>query len=523
MRLKKVGKIIPIIALFHFFQMPSASAQISGCTDPAANNYNTAATVNDGSCTYNATFYTPVIQVDPLSSTLNETSALQLAGNYLWTLNDGGGAAAIYRIDTSTNTILQKVTLGGASNGDWEDLAFDGTHLYIGAFGNNVNGARTDLRIYKLPLSAIPTHVGNPDVTIPSGSIEVLNFSYSGQPQPLVPTSQPNSTAFDCSAMIVDGGKIHLFTKNWIANNTTHYVINGVTAGDYVATPVEELETGYLVTAADKLPGTDLIVLLGYQNGIPANHYLHLLSEYSGGLYFNGNKRMISLPDASVMGQAEGITFRTNSYGYISNERVSGNLNGTTYTVTPKLFSFNITELLPAIVLPLVLKKFDVQKTNGANRIQWNFATPVKQLQVQFSSDRTNFTTVQSFTNAVEGTLMHQPVTAATCYRLVWKNAQGAAQFSEIKCISSGINSTVSAVVLRRNGELIVTKQGADNGRYAFRLVTTDGKVVAQSAEQTLAAGVNRIHLLKNFSAHALLVLEIVSGEERSSVLLKVQ
>ena len=28
-------------------------AQVSGCTDPAANNYNATAVVNDGSCTYN--------------------------------------------------------------------------------------------------------------------------------------------------------------------------------------------------------------------------------------------------------------------------------------------------------------------------------------------------------------------------------------------------------------------------------------------------------------------------------------
>src|SRR5437764_487858 len=74
--------------------------QVYGCRDPLANNYNGAATVNDGSCTYNAASYTPPVKVDPLSDTLIETSGLQMAGGFLWTFNDGGHPASIYRIDT---------------------------------------------------------------------------------------------------------------------------------------------------------------------------------------------------------------------------------------------------------------------------------------------------------------------------------------------------------------------------------------------------------------------------------------
>ena len=146
------------------------SAQVSGCKDPAATNYNPAATVNDGTCTYSAASYTPPVKVNPLSSSLAETSGLQWAGNYLWTLNDGGSPAAIYRIDTTSNAILQTVNLGGTTNVDWEDMSFDGTHFYIGDFGNN-SGGRRDLKIYKFPISAIPTHVGNPEVTVPSSQI----------------------------------------------------------------------------------------------------------------------------------------------------------------------------------------------------------------------------------------------------------------------------------------------------------------------------------------------------------------
>ncbi len=37
----------------------NVTAQTKGCTDPQANNYNPAATVNDGSCEYSITLFTP--------------------------------------------------------------------------------------------------------------------------------------------------------------------------------------------------------------------------------------------------------------------------------------------------------------------------------------------------------------------------------------------------------------------------------------------------------------------------------
>lgn len=297
-------------------------AQVYGCRDPLANNYDPAATINNGGCNYNSTAYTPPIKADSLNDILKESSGLQWAGNSLWSFNDGGGAAAIYRIDTITNALLQTVKLAGAENVDWEDIAFDGTNFFIGDFGNNADGARTDLKIYKFPFSAIPDYAGNPIVTIPSAKIEIINFSYSDQPQPPIPTKNNNTTSFDCEAMIVDGGKIHLFTKNWLGPTTTHYEINGLTAGTYIATARETFATNYLVTAASKGYGQNTIALLGYKNGT-YNHFMHLLTDYNGGYYFNGNKRQINLPDFLVMGQAEGICFRTATYGYISNEAIS--------------------------------------------------------------------------------------------------------------------------------------------------------------------------------------------------------
>lgn len=331
------------IGLLLFLLSESARAQVAGCRDPLATNYNPLATVSDGGCIYAVTPYTPALKVNLLDDTLMENSGLQMADNYLWSFNDGGGSAAIYRMDTISNLILQTVYLAGAVNIDWEDIAFDGTSFYVGDFGNNANGARTNLKIYKFPLRAIPDYTTNPVVIIPAGQIGVINFSYSDQPQPILPTSA-NNTRYDCEAMIVDGGKIHLFTKNWIDVSTTHYQIDGLTAGIYIATPLETLATGYLVTAADKVIGQKTVALLGYKNAGSAPHYIHLLTDYNSGKYFNGNKRRIDLPDVTVMGQAEGICFRTDTYGYISNEKFFRIVfPGFDIDVGPKLRSFDIS------------------------------------------------------------------------------------------------------------------------------------------------------------------------------------
>lgn len=329
--------LLIIQLLLTLISVNPAYAQISGCTDTLAVNYNSAATANNGSCAYINTTYTPPVIAAALNDVLPESSGLQMAGNYLWSFNDRGGAAALYRIDTVTSQLLQTVNLLGVVNVDWEDIAFDGTYFYIGDFGNNADGARTDLKIYKFPLSAVPDYITNPVANIAAQQIAVINFYYADQPQPPQPTSN-NNTRFDCEAMIVDSGQIHLFTKNWIDLTTTHYIINGVTAGSYIASPLETLVTNYLVTAADKVYDQKIIVLMGYQTNGFGKHFIHLLTDYRSGNYFNGNKRQLDLPPALEMGQAEGICFRNSTYGYISNEKITSFI-----TVNQQLRSFDIS------------------------------------------------------------------------------------------------------------------------------------------------------------------------------------
>jgi hypothetical protein len=345
--------------------------QVMGCTDPLANNFSSSATINDGSCLYNGVAYTPVIKVDPISDSLVESSGLQMAGNYLWSFNDGGNSPTLYRIDTLTNSVLQRVILSGASNVDWEDIAFDGNYFYIGDFGNNLNGARTDLKIYKFLLDDVADYINNPVVTITGQQIATISFTYSDQPQPPAATTS-NNTRFDCEAMIVDNGKIHLFTKNWIDKNTTHYIINGTDAGTHIAMPAETLATNYLVTAADKVTGQNIITLLGYQNSGTGNHYLTILSDYRADSFFSGNKRKIDLPDALTMGQSEGITFSNGKFGYISNEKFVRSIGPLNITVNQKLRSFDISSF--------VTDHFTGYKFNGngkwSDTANWQYKMP---------------------------------------------------------------------------------------------------------------------------------------------------
>lgn len=382
-------RLFTVIAVAFFLSIltiPSYS-QIEGCTDPLANNYNPGATINNGRCNYNPTSYTPPIKVSPISSTLVESSGLQIAGDSLWSFNDGGGAAAIYRISTTSSTVYQTVNLENATNVDWEDIAFDGTYFYVGDFGNNANGGRIDLKIYKFALSDIPAdYAANPVVTIPKEKIDVLSFKYSNQLIP-VPSPKRDSTRFDCEAMIVDKGKIHLFSKNWIDLNTTHYVINSLAPGAYIADSLETFQTNYLVTGADKVPGENPVVFIGYLATFPGKHFMQILSDYTGDSYFNGNKRTLDLPDASQMGQAEGIAFVNSSSGYISNEQI--------FTVSQKLRSFDISSYvtLTSNVLPLNFTVVKALQRNDGVHVEWQVSSDagIKSYEIEKSKDGKQF------------------------------------------------------------------------------------------------------------------------------------
>ncbi len=487
-----------------------ATAQVYGCKDPAATNYNANATVNDGSCQYTVTPYTPPTRPGGLSPALNETSGLQWAGNHLWSFNDGGNDPVLFRIDTASDAVLQTVILEGATNVDWEDIGFDGTSFYIGDFGNNY-GDRTDLKIYKINLSDIPDYPGNAVVTIPAGKIRTLTFTYADQ-NPVLKTDL-NKTKYDCEAMLVDGAKIHLFTKNWLQDSTTHYVLADTAAGHYTAARLEAMPVSYRVTAADKAHGSDVVMLLGYQPNFPGNHFLHVLSDYSGGYYFNGNKRRIDLSNAGYMGQAEGITFRTGTYGYISSEKIVTQVFGFDVTINQKLFSFNTLNFTAAAVLPVTLEQFAVKTIAGTQQLEWRFSAAVPELTVEVAENGATFRTLATYPRTKSGTHPVSPAAGTAKYRLRWKDERGKTHFSKTILVRGGTTGHLANFVLSAGGQLAVVNQGSEALDYRLKVLSVDGRTLALESRK-LHPGLNQISFAKSFTRHSVLLLQLSNEKE---------
>lgn len=314
----------------------TAFSQLEGCTDPKANNYNANAIINNGSCTYAASSYSPTSSVE-LGTTLREISGMTYFKGKILALNDGGNGNKLFMLDTATGAILQTITVAGAGNYDWEDLSQDSSYVYVGDCGNNTSGNRTDLKFYKIDKTAFID--GSAAYTIPATAVQVINFSYPDQTDF---TAAPNNTKFDCEAFVVRHGKIHLFTKNWKGGYSVHYSLP-IDAGTYVATRLDSLKTDQLMITGASLGGDDEILLTAYyvNSGSPFSSlfafFLVFGFDHTDYFFNTGNKRKIDLPGLTTSGQVESVCFVNPTHGFISNEYASQSI----LTITNKLKKFN--------------------------------------------------------------------------------------------------------------------------------------------------------------------------------------
>ena len=310
----------------------SARAQ-GGCPDPLATNYNPAATSNDGSCQYPVTNAVPTAKAT-LAAAVAESSGLLYTGGSLWTHNDSGNPAVLFRVDSTSGQVLQQVSISNFPNTDWEDLAADAQNVYIGDFGNNY-GNRQDLRVLRVAKSDL-----GPAAT--TATAQAINFSYPDQTDF---TPRLNQHNFDCEAFFFANDSLHLFTKNWVDLKTRYYTIPAA-PGTYVAHLKATFNVNGLVTAAALNPAGKVAGLLGYsaQNG---STFLWLLSGFQGTDFLKANKRRLELPNALAIGQAEGLCFVGRARVFISNERLSNILA----TVPQQLYGLSLGSWLPATVL----------------------------------------------------------------------------------------------------------------------------------------------------------------------------
>ena len=288
----------------------ASHSQVEGCTDKAAINYDPKANANNGSCRYAPTFIMPILKcIQP--TVLSENSGMIFWDNLLWQFNDGGGLPVLYAMDTLTNSIVRTVKLQDAYNLDWEDIAQDESYIYVGDFGNNLNGARPKFLIYKISKSDLIGKNGN-FVVKPS----IIQFTYEDQPmRPVIVPS--NTTDWDCEAMISFENKLFLFTKQWKGKKTVVYELSKET-GFNVAFRKDSLGVGGLITGADIHVEQKRIVLTGYT--ISGERFIYLLYDFKGSNFFSGNKRKISLLGPQ---QTESVSFIDSNNIYIGSESFS--------------------------------------------------------------------------------------------------------------------------------------------------------------------------------------------------------
>lgn len=237
-------------------------------------------------------------RIATLSDSLRETSGLTFFKDKLYTFNDGGNPNTIFEIDKNSGEILKKIQTN-FPNKDWEAITNDGENFYIGDFGNNA-GKRKDLAIYK---------VENSDKSFK------IEFNYSEQKD--FKTNYLNHD-FDCEAMIFLNGKIHVFTKEWFSNETSHYIINPEISENQTVTKIENFKTNFVVTDAAYFQKK--LYVVGYTK--KAKVYMMIFEEDENGKFFNKNFKKYKLGSALTVGQVEGIAVNQDGI-YISNESFS--------------------------------------------------------------------------------------------------------------------------------------------------------------------------------------------------------
>jgi hypothetical protein len=193
----------------------------------------------------NIRYHSKIKKVGILPDQLNESSGIsyQKADNSFLSHNDSGNSSELFTIDQK-GKLLATRQFPLLKNNDWEDICTDDKgNIYIGDFGNNRHN-RTNLTIFKV-----------------SGSkIDTIEFRYADQN-----TFPSNVKNFDCEAFFWYNENLYLFSKNWEKKRKTSklYQISDQ-AGNYVISPIDEVELKTSVTSADINPSGTEFALLTY-------------------------------------------------------------------------------------------------------------------------------------------------------------------------------------------------------------------------------------------------------------------
>ncbi len=275
--------------------------------------------------------YASLSVASELHNDVFETSGLAKVNGRLYTHNDSENSALLYEINATTGSVVRTITVLGATNVDWEDLACDDTYLYIADTGNN-QGTRTDLKIYKVPKNALDAN--NTVIA------EEIAFSYADQssfePAPL-------ATPYDAEALIAYNGQLYIFTKNW-EDYTSRYYTLPTAPGTYSVAPAGGQVFDVMVTGAAIDETNSTVALVGYTNPYnPATPYksmIMMLRNFTGDDFFSGDIAKYTIVDPFTVGQVEAVLFKTPAELYLTSEGQA--IDPVTYPA--KLYTTQVSE-----------------------------------------------------------------------------------------------------------------------------------------------------------------------------------
>ena len=236
-----------------------------------------------------------------LSESVDESSGLEIIDDHLFTINDSGGASAIYFLNKEGKE-ERKLDLKGVKNHDWEEVAAYGDKIYVGDFGNN-RGNRKNLSVY-----VVNEWQGD------EADHTKISFRYKSQSDFSVRTHNHSN---DCEAMIAFDNELILFSKDWLDQTTEVYHIPIDAEGEQEIEATEKMDMGLLITGADYDHESQKLVLCGYMN------FEMYLWVFDGALPskmltdMNQKYKLEGLTGAQV----EGITFIDENSVMISTEK----------------------------------------------------------------------------------------------------------------------------------------------------------------------------------------------------------
>lgn len=321
------ARFIPLffaLLLMMPFFIPQANAQVPGCTDKLAVNFNANATFNDGSCAYSPALVNVSSQTT-LPAIMKGTSGLIWMNDKWWTQNNFSDIN-LYAFNADQVNQYESFPVKGTVNIDWEEIAQDESFLYIGDFGNNVNGNRKNLQILRVHKNTMSSS---------NWRVDTIQFSYETQID-FNPTGA-NNTNFDCEAFIVTEDSLYLFTKEWVSQECSIYRLPK-TPGTYQAKFESKYDVEGLITGATYLPDSRLIALCGYSSTLQP--FLYLLYDFPGKAFFKGNKRKLNLNLS--FHQVEAIATRDGLNYFMTNEAFSQSI----LNVPQKFHQFSLSTYL---------------------------------------------------------------------------------------------------------------------------------------------------------------------------------